>query len=249
VAAVAGGGHATQLAATPLQTGVTSVGGQTLSSTHAVTSSLGTELHNAVVNPADGVATNSGHHVLSSTPTQLEVGVFDGTHGWLQIRAEMGTSGTVNASLTTSSAAHDAVKAAVPEMSSYLQSEALNVSRIAVHRIAEMPNAMNATTQGDGQQSGGAQGQHTARDHSSASQGGASMASGSDTNAGSGAGSGATSAADELAVGAVDGGQAGSGAVEPGVVGAGDWMSGASALAGAAGGFAGGSGRWLNVQA
>jgi hypothetical protein len=205
------------------------------------------------MNPADGVAANSGHHVLSSTPTQLEVGVFDGTHGWLQIRAELGTSGTVNASLATSSAAHDAVKAAVPEMSSYLQSEALNVSRIAVHRIAEMPNAMNAAAQGDGQQNGGAQGQHTARDHSGASQGSPSMANGSDAGSGSGAGSGTTGAAgaDELAVGAVGSDAVESaGEVSPGAVGMSEWTGvGAMPLVGAAGGFSEGSGSWLNVRA
>jgi hypothetical protein len=245
----ASGGHthldASQTASTvlqPVSIGTTGVTGETISSTLSGPSSAGTNLLNAAANPADGVA-GSGHQVLSSSPTKLEVGVFDGTHGWLQIRAELGTSGTVNASLTTSSVAHDAVKAAVPEMSSYLQSEAVNVSRIAVHRIAETSNSMSATS-GDGQQNGGAQGQHSTRDNSGASQGSASMTSGSDRGYGSASGSGTTSAGvDDSAVAA-----AGSSTVD-----ASDWtggLSGAMPLAGAAGGAWGSSsGSWLNVSA
>jgi hypothetical protein len=233
------------MVSTGLQTvsiGTTDVTGETISSTLFGPSSAGTNLLSAAGNSADGVA-DSGHRVLSSSPTKLEVGVFDGTHGWLQIRAELGTSGTVNASLTTSSVAHDAVKAAVPEMSSYLQSEAVNVSNIAVHRIAETSNSMSAT-QGGSQQNGSANGQHETRDNSGASQGSASMTSGSDRGYGSASGSGTTSAGtDDTAVVA-----AGSSTVD-----ASDWtggFSGAIPLAGAAGGAWGSSrGSWLNVSA
>jgi hypothetical protein len=92
--------------------------------------------------------------VLASGPARLDVGVFDGTHGWLRIRAELGAGGAVNASLTASAAAHETLRAVLPEMANYLQSEAVSVSRIALHRAAAGANAMAAT---GGQQNDGAQ--------------------------------------------------------------------------------------------
>jgi hypothetical protein len=223
---------------------------ETGGSTHTGSSSAAADLLAAAANPASVVVDN-GHQVLSSSPTRLEVGVFDGTHGWLQIRAEMNPSGTVTASLTTSSVAHDAVKAAVPEMSSYLQSEAVNVSGIAVHRIAETSNSMNATT-GD---SSGAQGQHSSRDNSSASQANASMAG--DTGSAS-SGSTGTGSDDSAVVainydGAISNGVTGSDGsgndtVTTSVGVANDWgLNGAIPLQDAA--WVGSSGGWLNVSA
>jgi hypothetical protein len=92
--------------------------------------------------------------MLSSGPTRLDVGVFDGTHGWLRIRAELGVGGAVNASLTAGGAMHESLRAALPEMANYLQSEAVSVSRIALHRAAPGANSMTAT---EGQQNGSAQ--------------------------------------------------------------------------------------------
>ena len=78
------------------------------------------------------------HQAISSTPPRLDVGVFDSTHGWLRIRAELDARGQVNASLTAASARPmSRCGAALPEMTSYLASESVNVSRIAVHRVAE----------------------------------------------------------------------------------------------------------------
>ena len=54
--------------------------------------------------------------VLASGPARLDVGVFDGTHGWLRIRAELGVGGAVNASLTANAVAHDSLRAVLPEM-------------------------------------------------------------------------------------------------------------------------------------
>ncbi|WP_433983147.1 hypothetical protein RBB78_16320 [Tunturiibacter empetritectus] len=42
---------------------------------------------------------------LSATPTALEVGIPDGTHGWLKVRAEMADGGVVNASVSAASPA------------------------------------------------------------------------------------------------------------------------------------------------
>jgi hypothetical protein len=84
-----------------------------------------------------------------SGPPKLDVGVFDGTHGWLRIRAELDSHGQVTASLTAaSSVAHDSLRATVPEMTSYLASESVTVSRIAVHRISEGSTAIAAQAEG-----------------------------------------------------------------------------------------------------
>jgi len=91
--------------------------------------------------------------VLESGPARLDVGVFDGTHGWLRIRAELSTGGAVNASLTAGATAHESLRAVLPEMASYLQSEAVSVSRIAVHRAAAGSNGMGTS---EGQQNDGA---------------------------------------------------------------------------------------------
>jgi hypothetical protein len=87
--------------------------------------------------------------VLASGPTQLDVGVFDGTHGWLQIRAELGAGGGVNASLTASTSAHESLRAAVPAMTNFLGTEAVSVSSIAVHRFGQDSHTMSAMSSQD----------------------------------------------------------------------------------------------------
>jgi hypothetical protein len=106
----------------------------------------GTQVHDGKAgSPAvvSGAAEQSlpGHQILSAGPRQLEVGVMDGTHGWLQIRAELGTGGAIATSVTGSAAAHEPLRQSVPEMTSYLASEAVTVSGIAVHKAeaATMP--------------------------------------------------------------------------------------------------------------
>jgi hypothetical protein len=59
----------------------------------------------------------------------------------------------VNASLTAGATAHESLRAVLPEMASYLQSEAVSVSRIAVHRAAAGSNGMGTS---EGQQNDGA---------------------------------------------------------------------------------------------
>jgi hypothetical protein len=83
--------------------------------------------------------------MLAASPRGLDVGVQDNTHGWMKIRAEMGTGGAVNASLTVSSSAHESLRAAVPEMLSFLGGEAVGVRRIAVHAFGG-----GASLEGDG---------------------------------------------------------------------------------------------------
>jgi hypothetical protein len=137
-----------------------------------------------------------GPQLIAAGPTRLEVGTLDGTHGWVQVRAELGTGGDVRASLTGSAAAHEALRAAVPGLAGYLQTEAVSVSGIAVHRTAG-GNGSGLAQNGGGSsaeaQSGRGQG-----------QGGDSGGAGRDSPAGSGYGSG--SEANQIAGGVSSGG-------------------------------------------
>ena len=122
-----------------------------------------------------------GPQLIAAGPTRLEVGTLDGTHGWVQVRAELGTGGDVRASLTGSAAAHEALRAAVPGLAGYLQTEAVSVSGIAVHRAAG-GNGAGLTQNG-----GGASGE--AQSGRGQGQGGDSGGSGKNSSAGGGYGS------------------------------------------------------------
>jgi hypothetical protein len=99
--------------------------------------------------------------VIASGPAQLEVGVLDGTHGWLKIRAELSAGGTVDATLGVNAAAHEHLRATLPAMTAYLGSEAVKVNTIAMHRLdaraaagdgAGMPNSGGRGTEAEQQQ-------------------------------------------------------------------------------------------------
>jgi hypothetical protein len=128
---------------------------QTVAVNHAATSVLGTAGQLDAALPAVQVGVQ-GHQVLASGPAQLDVGVFDSTHGWLRVRAEMGADGAVSASLTASASAHESLRAVLPEMANYLESEAVGVSKIAVHRAADAAPSM-APNAGQGNGAGDAQ--------------------------------------------------------------------------------------------
>jgi hypothetical protein len=117
-----------------------------------------------------------GPQLITAGPTRLEVGTLDGTHGWVQVRAELGTGGDVKASLTGSAAAHEALRAAVPGLAGYLQTEAVSVSGIAVHR-AGGGNGAGLTQNGGGTSADGQSGRGQG-------QGGDSGGSGKDSSAG-----------------------------------------------------------------
>jgi len=83
------------------------------------------------------------HTTLHASPTVLEVGVPDGSHGWLKIRAEIGESGTVQASVSSAThAGHESLHRDLPEMTAFLASEQLPVQ---VH-VVERPQGTVATT-------------------------------------------------------------------------------------------------------
>jgi hypothetical protein len=72
--------------------------------------------------------------MLTATPTALEVGIQNGTHGWLKVRAEMADGGVVNASVSAaSSAGQEMLHRELPAMTAYLQGEKVAVNAIVVH--------------------------------------------------------------------------------------------------------------------
>jgi hypothetical protein len=107
---------------------------------------------------------NDGHRMLSSTPTSLEVGVVNGSHGWLKIRAELTDGGTVNASVSAAtSAGQEMLHRELPSLAAYLRSEGLGVNTVAVHATATATEARDfsgGVSGGEqhGQTQGGSQG-------------------------------------------------------------------------------------------
>jgi hypothetical protein len=71
---------------------------------------------------------------LASTPTSLEVGIQNGTHGWLKVRAEMTDGGVVNASVSAASpAGQEMLHRELPALTAYLQEEKVAVNSVIVH--------------------------------------------------------------------------------------------------------------------
>jgi hypothetical protein len=72
--------------------------------------------------------------MLSATPTSLEVGIQNGTQGWLKVRAEMTDGGVVNASVsTTSPAGQEMLHRELPALNAYLQEEKVAVNAVIIH--------------------------------------------------------------------------------------------------------------------
>jgi len=73
--------------------------------------------------------------MLLATPTELEVGIQDGTHGWLKVRAEMAEGrGVVNASVSAaSSAGQEMLHRELPALTAYLLEEKVSVNAVIVH--------------------------------------------------------------------------------------------------------------------
>jgi hypothetical protein len=111
---------------------------------------------------AVGADTGMSHRTLLATPTALEVGVSNGTQGWLKIRAEMTDGGVVNASLSSgSSAGQEMLHRELPALTAYLQEERVSVNTVVVPANAaagtESRSAGGMDGEGGGQarQSGG----------------------------------------------------------------------------------------------
>jgi hypothetical protein len=77
---------------------------------------------------------NEMPRMLTATPTALEVGIQNGTHGWLKVRAEMADGGVVNASISAaSSTGQEMLHRELPALGAYLQQEKVAVNTIVVH--------------------------------------------------------------------------------------------------------------------
>jgi hypothetical protein len=92
--------------------------------------------------------------MLTATPTALEVGIQNGTHGWLKVRAEMAEAGVVNASVSASSVTgREMLHRELPGLTSFLQSEKVAVNAIVVHPMAaESRGAASGREDGSGGQ-------------------------------------------------------------------------------------------------
>ncbi len=83
-----------------------------------------------------GLGTSMGEtpRMLLSTPTSLEIGVPNGMHGWLKIRAEMTEGGMVNASVSTaSSTGQEMLHRELPSLTAYLAEEKVAVNALVVN--------------------------------------------------------------------------------------------------------------------
>lgn len=89
-------------------------------------------------NPSDTImAADMAHKTWTATPTSLEVGVSNGTHGWLKIRAEMADGGAINTSLSpSSSSGSEMLHRELPSLTAYLHNEHVAVNAVVVQPAA-----------------------------------------------------------------------------------------------------------------
>jgi hypothetical protein len=134
--------------------------GESVSSAGTVRAGLGEQDGSGVVAAETGMS----HRTLLATPTALEVGLANGTQGWLKIRAEMTDGGIVNASLSSATpAGQEMLHRELPALTAYLQEERVAVNTIVVPAsVATGPESRFAggmSGEGSGQaQQGGRQG-------------------------------------------------------------------------------------------
>jgi hypothetical protein len=129
---------------------------------------------------ADGDGASAGMgasdtRTLVATPNVLEVGIIGGAHGWLRVRAEMGHTGEVTASLVASNAGSaETLHKELGAMTAYLKSESVGVSSLTVTAPEKNAGTQAAVTYGSGSGAGygagfgsGASGQGGRRDSES----------------------------------------------------------------------------------
>ena len=114
----------------------------------AAASSAGAALHTAEQRPA----------LILATPNVLEIGLASGAHGWVKVRAELGVTGEVAASVMAGSAqAAESLRKDLPAMTAYLAGEQVGVSSLAVTRAAGSGGTADAAMSFGQPQSGDAQ--------------------------------------------------------------------------------------------
>jgi hypothetical protein len=100
----------------------------------------------AATQPLTSPSSTLAHTTLQASPTVLEVGVPSGSHGWLKIRAEIDSTGAVQASLSPAThAAHETLHRDLPALTSFLAGEQVAVQ---LH-ITEAPQALATGTATD----------------------------------------------------------------------------------------------------
>jgi hypothetical protein len=110
-----------------------------------------------------GAQVDTAPRTLMASPMALEVGVPNGTHGWLKIRAEMTGGGAVDASLSTSSpSGQEMLHRELPSLTSYLQNEHIAVNTVVVHPSRDAGaefRGLAGSMNGDGREQGKSGGQ------------------------------------------------------------------------------------------
>ena len=72
--------------------------------------------------------------MLMASPTELEVGIPNGIHGWLRVRAEMTDGGSVNASVSAASASgQEMLHRELHSLTAYLVEEKVAINAVVVH--------------------------------------------------------------------------------------------------------------------
>ncbi len=126
-----------ELTSAPVPPGVTGLVKLPNGGSDAQTSGLSTGLREQDGSGAAARSLEPMPRTLSATPTALEVGIPDGTHGWLKVRAEMTDGGVVNASVSAaSSASQEMLHRELPSLTAYLQTEKVAVNSVVVHPTA-----------------------------------------------------------------------------------------------------------------
>jgi hypothetical protein len=107
----------------------------------------------------DGVGGLSAPRMLSSSANVLEVGITGGAHGWLRVRAEMGHTGEVTASLVASNAASaESLDKQLGAISAFLKTETVGVSALVVTAPARGTGVDVSAGSSQGQASGSTSG-------------------------------------------------------------------------------------------
>lgn len=75
----------------------------------------------------------TGAQTLIATPHVVEIGVADGTHGWLRVRAELSKTGDLNGMVLTNSATGASVlRGELTAISNFLQGEAIGLKSLVI---------------------------------------------------------------------------------------------------------------------
>lgn len=108
-----------------------------------------TVFHPLGVAQSSGVSSENGGsaelETLVATPTVLEVGVGNTTHGWLRVRAETGQGGGVTAMLVASPQLAEKLHRELPSLSAFLSREQVGITSLEVSTPAKILHVSRTT--------------------------------------------------------------------------------------------------------